>query len=276
MPDTAILPSHWLSEGPNVSENDLRHWMEDISKDLKESIAQQARHSQESAVYRASNDARVKNIEDHMEKRSAFKSGLTMAGIGAFFGALAAAIGKKTGLWTLALAALLVGCGTPESVKETNYLDGKAAHWIAGVTDQPEVKRAALTIEAGSDQIGRKLGEPETKPEYTPETHEKIVAQAKDDIDRQESVKSAITGWFQNAVTKVADLVLPGLGGALLGAFFWLRKKLSFDALKAGTAPIVKVIDDHPDIAKKVMDYSSGIGLGGPVKAAVDFLKKKP
>lgn len=167
------------------------------------------------------------------------------------------------------------GCGIPESVRETNYLNGEAARWIVGVTVQPEVKRAATTIAAGTDQVERKLGEPEVKPIYTPETHEKTVAQAKDDIDRQESVKSAITGWFQSAVTKVADLVLPGAGGMLIGAFFWLRKKLAFDNLKAGTVPIVKIVNDHPEVADKIMDYAGKIGVGAPVKAAVDLLKKK-
>jgi len=96
--DTKILPSHWLEEGADLSEHELREWMQDISKDLKAAIAAQAVHSQESAVYRASNDARVKNLEDHVERRSALKSGLTMSGIGALFGVIGSYLAKKLGI----------------------------------------------------------------------------------------------------------------------------------------------------------------------------------
>ena len=39
---------------------------------------------------------------------------------------------------------------------------------------------------------------------------------------------------------------------------------------------IVKIVDEHPEIAEKVAVYAGKIGLGAPVKAAVDLLKKKP
>ena len=97
MPDTKIW-SPWKEESV-VSEHEIREWMSDISKDLKHAIAQNAVHAQESAVYKAKNDARVQNLEDHLERRSAVKSGALMAGMGAFFGAVAAALGRKTGWW---------------------------------------------------------------------------------------------------------------------------------------------------------------------------------
>lgn len=176
-------------------------------------------------------------------------------------------------LVVVALVAL-AGCGTPESVRETNYLNGEAAKWIVSFSPQPEVKRAASTIADGSLQIERKLGAPEERPEYTPEKHEAVVKQAKDDLDQQEAVKGAITGWFQNLITKGADLILPGAGGFLVAAWLWLRKKLAFDKLKAGAAPIVKVLDAHPEIQDKVAAYAGKIGAAGVVKSAVDFLKK--
>jgi len=115
--DTAILKS-LTNEEYTVSESELRDWMSDISKDLKHAIAQQAMHSQESAVYRASNDARVKNLEDHLERRSAFKSGLTMSGIGAFFGLLGAWLARKMGVGIILACVLLVGCAlTPEETR---------------------------------------------------------------------------------------------------------------------------------------------------------------
>lgn len=178
--------------------------------------------------------------------------------------------------WRVGILALcfLCGCGTPESVRETNYLNGEAAKWIVGVTDQPEVKRAATTIAAGTEQVERKLGAPEVLPVYTPEEHEKKVAQAKSDLDSQEAVKKGISDWFQSLFVKGADLILPGLGGALLGAYFWLRKKIQFDALKKGAAPIVKIVDSHPEIQEKIAAYAGKIGAAGVVKSAVDFLKK--
>lgn len=177
-------------------------------------------------------------------------------------------------LVVVALAAL-AGCGTPESVRETNYLNGEAARWIVGVTDQPEVKRAATTIAAGTEQVERKLGSPEVRPVYTPEGHEKAVEKAKADLDAQEAVKKGIGGFFENLVTKGADLLIPGLGGTLLGAYFWLRKKLQFDKLRAGLAPVVKVVDKLPqEVQDKIADYAVKIGAGAAVKSAVDYLKK--
>lgn len=173
------------------------------------------------------------------------------------------------------ILVFLAGCGTPESVKRTNYFDGQAAKWIEAHSTDPAVRRAAATIAAGCEQIARKLGHPEETPAYTPETHEATVAQAKSDLDQQEAITKGITGWVERAVTKVADWVWPGLGGLLTGAWFWLRKKAQYDKLKEGAAPIVKVVDEHPEIAKKIMEYATGIGVGKPVKAAVDLLKKK-
>jgi hypothetical protein len=274
MSDTKILPSHWLEEGPEVSEHELRAWMADISKDLKESIASQARHSQESAVYRAANDARVKNLEDHIERRSAFKSGLTMAGIATFFGALAAAIGRKTGLWALLAVVILAGCGTPESLKETNYLNGEAAKWIVEASPDPAIDRAASSIVAGSAQIERKLGEPELRPVYTAETHEKKVAEAKDDLDKQEVVKHAITGWIETAVTKAGDLIWPGLGGLLLGAWAWVRKKTQYDKLKAGAQVVVRAGEKIPAMKEATAALAGKLGVGKQVDDVVQGLLK--
>jgi len=236
-------------------------------------------HRVDTSVLRASLEQRVALLESTSERRSALRSGLTMAGIGAFFGALAAAVGKKTGLWTLALAALLCGCGTPESVKETNYLNGEAARWIVEASPDPAIDRAATTIAAGSAQIERKLGEPEAKPIYTPETHEKTVAQAKQDIDDQEAVKKGITGWIEGMVTKLADFILPGVGGILVGAWAWLRKNAQYDKLKKSAGIVVETINKLPDGMSKtvkgaVETAAAKVGAGDLVKASVKMLEK--
>jgi nitrogen fixation-related uncharacterized protein len=194
------------------------------------------------------------------------------------------------------LMIFVAGCGTPESVLQTNRLDGDAARAIAYDAQAIEtvavslevvapqaaqalhelatrLRTAALNIAEGSALIERKLGSPQNPIPYTAEAHHATIVQGNKDVDAQEAVGKGITGWIQSAVTKVADLVWPGLGGILMGAFFWLRKKTQYDNLKAGTAPIVKVLEDHPDIQTKIMDYAGKIGVGAPVKAAVDLLK---
>lgn len=100
MPDTGIW-TPWKEE--TVSEHELREWMKDISKDLKESLAAQAKHERESAVFQTATNGRVKALEEAAEcaslDRRGFWSGTKGAGIAALFGAAAALIGKKTGMW---------------------------------------------------------------------------------------------------------------------------------------------------------------------------------
>lgn len=168
---------------------------------------------------------------------------------------------------------LLMGCGTPDSVKRTNYLNGEAAKWIADKSLDPAIDRAATTIAAGTDQIARKLGEPEERPAYTPEVHEATVAQAKQDIDTQEAVKKGITGWIEKAVTNVADFVWPGLGGILMGAFFWLRKSAQYDKLKKGASVIVRAVEKIPAAKDAVSALASKVGAGEAVDSIVKAVK---
>ena len=249
----------------------------DLVRETNERLSQRAT---ESAVLHTTHANRIEVLEEGQEEMKIDKKGMRGAFLGAGLGgavALAGAwIAKKLGIAAILIGfVVLAGCGTPQSLLATNSLNGDAARWIAATSPDPAIDDAATTIALGSDQIARKLGEPDQKPVYTPEAHKAAVAQAKTDLDQQEAVKKGITGWFQSAVTKFADIVWPGLGGILMGAFFWLRKKTQFDNLKAGTAPIVKVLEDHPDVTEKIMNYAGKIGVGAPVKAAVDMLKPK-
>lgn len=184
--------------------------------------------------------------------------------------------GEATIFWVLGLCACLFAgaCGTPESVRETNYLNGEAARWIVEASPDPAIDRAATTIAAGSDQIARKLGEPEERPAYTAEVHEAKVAAAKSDLDSQEAVKRGITGWIEGMVTKVADFALPGLGGILVGAWAWLRKNAQYDKLKKGAGAIVKTVSKIPGAEDAVAAYAQKIGAADVVKSTVDMLKK--
>lgn len=166
----------------------------------------------------------------------------------------------------------LASCGTPDSVKRTNALDGKAARWIADRSEDPAVDRAAKSIEDGSLVIAREIGVPEVDPVYTPEAHEAAVVQANADLDSQEAVKKGISGFIQNIVTKGADLLWPGLGGTLLGAFFWLRKKLQFDKLKAGAQVVVRASEKIPAVKEATAALASKLGVGKQVDDVVQGL----
>ena len=76
--------------------DDTHGKMFDLLRDQAEKFNQ---HRVESTQFRTAFDARIANLEGTVERRSALKSGSIMAGIGALAGAVAAAIGKKTGLW---------------------------------------------------------------------------------------------------------------------------------------------------------------------------------
>lgn len=182
--------------------------------------------------------------------------------------------GECTMIWVLALCCLFVGCGTPESVRETNYLNGEAARWIAETSPDPAIDRAAGSIAAGSDQIARKLGEPEERPAYTPETHEATVEKAKSDLDAQEAVKRGIGGFIENLVTKGADLILPGAGGFLVGAFLWIRKRLQFDKLKEGAKIVVRAGEKIPAVKEATAALASKLGVGKQVDEIVQNLLK--
>lgn len=283
MSDTAILkvPGGWppyeeLEMNEEISKrfdrlDDTHGKMFDLLRDQAEKFNE---HRTNSQVSRQNHELRLVALEANIERRSALKSGLTMAGIGAFFGALAAAIGKKTGLWTLLALMLLVGCGTPESLRETNYLNAEAARWIAEASPDPAIDRAAGSIAAGSEQIARKIGEPEVKPAYTPDVHDATVAKSKADLDAQEAVKRGIGGFFENIVTKGADLLWPGLGGTLIGAFFWLKKKLQFDKLKAGAQVVVRAAEKIPAVKEATAALASKLGVGKQVDDVVQNLLK--
>lgn len=166
------------------------------------------------------------------------------------------------------------GCGTPESVREANYLNGEAAKWIVETSTDPAIDRAASTIAAGTVQIERKLGEPEERPVYTPETHEATVEKAKSDLDQQEAVKKGIAGFLENIVTKGADFIWPGLGGTLVGAFFWLRKKLQFDKLKSTAQVIVRAGEKVPAMKEATSALAGKLGVGKQVDDVVQGLLK--
>lgn len=182
--------------------------------------------------------------------------------------------GECTMIWVLALCCLFVGCGTPESVRETNYLNGEAARWIVETSPDPAIDRAATTIAAGSDQIKRKLGEPEVLPVYTPEEHEKKVADAKKDLDDQDAVKNGITKFFEDAVTAVGNKIWPGLGGIALGAFFWIRKNLQYNKLKAGAQIVVRAGEKIPAVKEATAALASKLGVGKQVDDIVQGLLK--
>jgi len=184
------------------------------------------------------------------------------------------AVKKKLAAQYVFLVLMLGGCGTPNSVKQTNFLNGEAARWIVETSPDPAIDRAATTIAAGSDQIARKLGDPEERPVYTPEVHEKTVDQAKDDIDQQEAVKKGITGWIEKAVGTVADIIYPGLGGILMGAFFWLRKNAQYDKLKKGTDVIVRAVEKVPGAKDAVSALATKVGAGSLVDAVVKSVAK--
>lgn len=173
-----------------------------------------------------------------------------------------------------AFVIALAGCGIPESVRVTNALDRDAANWIADKSPDPAIDRAAKAIADGSTLIARKIGEPEIPVAYTPEAHEQAVAQGNKDVDAQEAVKKGIGGFLSGLLTKVADFAIPGAGGALLGAFLWIRKNLQFNRLKAGIAPIIATIEKMPAVKTAVADYAGKIGAGAAVKAVVDISQK--
>ena len=174
----------------------------------------------------------------------------------------------------LGVIVILAGCGTPESVRETNYLNGEAARWIVEASPDPAIDRAATTIAAGSDQIARKLGEPELKPIYTPETHEKTVEKAKSDIDQQEAVQRGISGFFESIIKKVGDGIWPGLGAAAIGAFFWLRKNLQFNKLKQGAQIVVRAGEKIPAMKEATAALAGKLGVGKQVDDVVQNLLK--
>jgi len=173
------------------------------------------------------------------------------------------------------LLLLVTGCGTPESVRQTNRLNADAARWIADTSPDPGIDRAAKDIADGSLLIERKLGAPEQPLPYSAEVHEGAIVQGNKDVDAQEAIGKGISDWISTAVTKVADFVWPGLGGLLAGAFFWLRKNTQFDKLKAGVAPIIATIEKMPDVKAAVASYAGKIGAGAAVKAVVDSVAKK-
>jgi nitrogen fixation-related uncharacterized protein len=224
-----------------------------------------------------------------------------MAGIGALAGAVAAAIGKKTGLWGVALCVILTGCGTPESVRQSNAFNIEAGSDIVQVASELNALAETLTISSppvaaslkaiaahlkavgenireGSKQIERKLGAPENPQVYSVEKHAQTNAEAKKDIDDQEAVKKGITGWIEGAVKKVGDTLWPGLGGMAIGAFFWLRKNLQFNELKRGASVVIDTVNKlPPDMAKTVKGAvetaASKVGAGELVKGMVKKLE---
>lgn len=192
-------------------------------------------------------------------------------------------------MWAVLISATLAGCGTPESVKQGNS-------WIPDAVDDikaeaeatlslptlPQearprleaIKTTADTIKGAAKATERKIGAPEEPKPYSRDEHAAVVVQANKDLDQQEAVKKGIGGFIENIVTKGADLLWPGLGGMVVGAWFWIRKKIAFDKFRAGVAPIVSTIEKHPDVKAKVAEYASKIGAGGAVKAVVDSMSK--
>lgn len=278
MPDTKTvrIPGGWppSEEISAVGERELREWMKEISDDLKAALKSQSSHEKDSAVFKENINGRVEGLEKKSEEKRGFWGRIMEGGIAAGLGAAVAMIGRKSGLWTLLALMLLVGCGTPESLRETNYLNGEAARWIVEASPDPAIDRAAGTIAAGTDQIARKLGEPEVKPAYTPDVHDATVEKSKADLDAQEAVKRGIGGFFENIVTKGADLLWPGLGGTLIGAFFWLKKKLQFDKLKAGAQVVVRAGEKIPAVKEATAALASKLGVGKQVDDVVQNLLK--
>lgn len=261
-----------------------------------------AAHQTESAVRHAGHESRLKEIEGHMEKRSTLKTGTILASIGTLAGIVGTWLSKKMGIGAVMICVLFAGCGTPESVRQANYFNIEAGVDIQTVAAQLDtladqiapndpstavalrsyaahLRAVGKNIEEGARQIERKLGAPEQPKAYSVDEHAKTNAQAKADIDSQEAVKKGITGWIEGAVTKVADFVWPGLGGILMGAYFWLRKKTQYDNLKKGAGVIVDVVNKLPaDLSKTVKGAvesgASKVGAGDLVKGMVKMLEK--
>ena len=178
-------------------------------------------------------------------------------------------------LFMLFAVLALSSCGIPNTVKEANFYNAEAAKHIALVSADSGVKEEAGNIVAGSALIARKIGDPEVTPApYTPKQHAATNDAGNKDVDAQESVKKGISGFFTNLVTKGADLLIPGAGGFLVAAFFWVKKALNFNKLKAGLIPIVDTVERHPEIKAKIAEYAGKIGAGDVVKAAVDLAQK--
>ena len=190
------------------------------------------------------------------------------------------------------------GCGVPESVRQANSFNIDAGVDLLAVADQLDAIAASMEVSAppaaasihalaahlrevatnvrdGAKLVARKIGDPENPLPYTPAAHRQAIDQGNKDVDAQEAVKKGISGFFQNAVEWVGNKIWPGLGGLAIGGFLWLRKHLQFNALKAGIGPIVRVIEDHPQVKTAVADFAGKMGAGKAVDAVVQAFTNK-
>lgn len=174
----------------------------------------------------------------------------------------------------LAILLLLAGGCVPESVRQTNRLNADAARWIAETAPDAGVDRAARTIADGSAVIERTLGAPETPISYTPEAHEATVKRADADAAAQQAVGAAISGWVEETVKTVANYVLPGAGGLLVGLWAWLRTSRALQTVKQGAAVIVNAVEKLPEAKLAVSAAASRVGASAVVDSLVQALKR--
>lgn len=135
--DTKVMKSPWGEEF-TMNEEDSRRFerLEDTVGKTYDLLREQAdRFNQfrlDSTTVKGDHERRLALLESTTERRSAFKSGAIMAATGAFFGAVAAAIGRKTGFWMLLACIMFAGCAlTPEEtrtianeVRQETHADG--------------------------------------------------------------------------------------------------------------------------------------------------------
>lgn len=198
---------------------------------------------------------------------------------------------KLVCLLTLAAALAFTGCGTPESLRQTNRLDADAARQLQ--TDAGDVEKvatiletvqpqaaaglhslaaamlaAAKNIENGSLAIERYNGPPDNPVPYTIQAHTDTVVKANADLDNREKIQQAVEGFFTKTLGALADKAVPGAGIIITGVAVWALN--AYRKMKTAFKTVAAKVEDHPGLKGAIALYAGQIGEGKTVKWAVD------
>lgn len=114
------------------------------------------------------------------------------------------------------------GCGATEATRRVNVENGLAADFITSHSADPQIKEAAILINAGSHVLEAELGSPEQRPlTYDPKQHGADIETAKKEIESKAGLIDTVWNFAQTTAGKISALVgLGGLGFTIIG---WLR-----------------------------------------------------